>query len=624
MNHNELAKQIYNYIGGKENMIRLEHCATRLRFNLKDDTLAQTKQIEQLEGVVSVINKGGQYQVVIGTEVVEVFQAFMKLGNFETNSQEPEENKSLINRILDTISGIFFPIVPALAGAGMLKALLSLLSVTNMVVPTSQSYQMLNFMGDALFYFLPIIVAASAAKKLNVNMYVAMAIGAMLLHPTFISMAAGAKETATSIHLFGLPIAPVSYTSSVIPIILAIWFMSYLEPIVDRYMFKPIRLFMTPLLSMLLVGIASFVVLGPLGYYLGAALGAGIDFINQFASWIVPLLVGAFTPLMVMTGMHYGLIPLGINQLAISGIDTIAGPGMLVSNIAQGGASLAVAFKTKNTNLKSLASSAGISAVCGITEPAMYGISLRYKKPLIAAMIGGGLGGLFLGVMQVGRYAQVAPGIFALPSFIGSTGMNNFFYACIGSVIAFCTAFLISYLLGVDETPEDKKMEKEISTVINNEILFAPLQGKSIPLTQVNDPLFSNGTMGKGAAIIPSDGKLYAPIDGTIRMVFETGHAIGMISEQGSEILIHVGMDTVELKGAHFHPKVTCDMHVKKGDVLLEFDLEAITKLGYDCTTPMIITNANPSTNLQIITQGSIEPGNEFFVISSEKREVIK
>lgn len=621
MNYDELAKNIYHYVGGNENMIRLEHCATRLRFNLKDDTLAQTKQIEQLEGVVSVINKGGQYQVVIGSDVVEVFQAFQKLGKFETTTVEQQETKSMINRILDTISGIFFPIVPALAGAGMLKALLSLLSVTNIVSPASQSYQMLNFMGDALFYFLPIIVAASAAKKLNVNMYVAMAIGAMLLHPAFISMAAGAKEAGTSMQIFGLPIAPVSYTSSVIPIILAIWFMSYIEPIVDRHMFKPIRLFMTPLLSMLLVGIASFVVLGPLGYYLGAALGTGIDYINQFASWIVPLLVGAFTPLMVMTGMHYGLIPLGINQLAISGIDTIAGPGMLVSNIAQGGASLAVAFKTKNTNLKSLASSAGISAVCGITEPAMYGISLRYKKPLIAAMIGGGLGGLFLGIMQVGRFAQVAPGIFALPSFIGSSGMNNFFYACIGSVIAFCTAFLISYFLGVDEVPSEDKMKKETSIIMKDEVLYAPLQGKSIPLSQVNDPLFSSGTMGKGAAIIPSDGKLYAPIDGTIRMVFETGHAIGMVSEQGSEILIHVGMDTVELKGMHFDPKVTCDMHVKKGDVLLEFDLEAITKLDYDCTTPVIITNANPNSDVQIITQGNIESGNEFFVVS-EKKEV--
>lgn len=282
---------------------------------------------------------------------------------------------------------------------------------------------------------------------------------------------------------------------------------------------------------------------------------------------------------------------------------------------------MAVAFKTKNTNLKSLASSAGISAVCGITEPAMYGISLRYKKPLIAAMIGGGLGGLFLGIMQVGRYAQVAPGIFALPSFIGSSGMNNFFYACIGSVIAFCTAFLISYFLGVDEVPSEDKMKKETSIIMKDEVLYAPLQGKSIPLSQVNDPLFSSGTMGKGAAIIPTDGKLYAPIDGTIRMVFETGHAIGMVSEQGSEILIHVGMDTVELKGMHFDPKVTCDMHVKKGDVLLAFDLEAITKLGYDCTTPVIITNANPNSDVQIIRQGNIESGNEFFVVS-EKNEV--
>lgn len=597
INYKELAVLILKYVGGKENVISLEHCATRLRFNLKDDTFAQTKEIEKLQGVVSVINKGGQYQVVIGNQVVEVFAELIKLDDFSTTQSNDSEKKGVINSILDTISGIFFPIVPALAGAGMLKALLSLLSVTKMVEPTSQSYQILSFMGDALFYFLPVVVAVSAAKKLKVNQYVAMAIAAMLIHPTFISMASSAKETGELLNLFGLPISPVTYTSSVIPIILAIWFMSYVEPFVDKYMFKPIRIFMTPLLSMLIVGIASFVILGPLGYYCGTALGALIDTINQYASWLVPLVVGACIPLMVMTGMHYGLIPIGINQLATSGIDTIAGPGMLVSNIAQGGASLAVAFKTKNINIKSLATSAGISAVCGITEPAMYGVSLRFKKPLIAAMAGGGAGGLFLGIMNVGRYAQVAPGIFALPSFIGADGMNNFIYACIGSVLAFIVAFIISYILGIEEPIEETSIRQK---KISDHIIYSPLKGTQLPLDQVNDSVFASGSMGQGTAIVPNDGKLYAPVDGTISMLFPTCHAIGIQSDNGAEILIHIGMDTVELKGEYFKTHIKQGAAVKKGDLLIEFDLQAIKQLGYDVTTPIILTNTAQFSEISI------------------------
>lgn len=606
MNQKELAAMILNHVGGEKNIVSLEHCATRLRFNLKDDTIAQTKKIEQMPGVVSVINKGGQYQIVIGNEVIEVFQELRKLGDFNSNDVQQNESKSMINKVLDTISGIFFPIVPALAGAGMLKAVLSLLSVTKILEPASQSYQILNFMGDALFYFLPVVVAASAAKKLKVNPYVAMAIAAMLIHPTFITMAATAKESGALLHLFGLPISPVTYTSSVIPIILAIWFMSYVEPFVDQHMFKPIRIFMTPLLSMFIVGIASFVILGPIGYYCGAALGSMIDFINQYASWLVPLLVGTFTPLLVMTGMHYGLIPLGINQLATSGIDTVAGPGMLVSNIAQGGAALAIAFKTKNINLKSLATSAGISAVCGITEPAMYGISLRFKKPLIAAMIGGGAGGLFLGIMNVGRYAQVAPGIFALPSFVNEQGMTNFIYACIGVGISFVTAFLVSYVLGVEEPVEETTPS---TTKHTDHTIFSPLNGTCIPLDQIKDPVFASGSMGQGMAILPTEGKLYAPVDGIISMVFPTGHAIGIQSDQGAEILLHIGMDTVELKGQYFHTKVSQGAHVNKGDLLVEFDLQAIQQHDYDITTPIIITNATQYANISITGEGAVASG---------------
>lgn len=615
MTEKELASTLLMLVGGKQNIVAVEHCMTRLRFNLKDSSQADTQKILNIQGIISVVDKGGQYQIVIGNTVKDVYKEFIKLGDFQ-NNEISDEKKGIVNKILDTISGIFIPIVPALAGAGMLKALLALLTMLKVVAPDSQTYQFLNFMGDSVFYFMPIIIAASASKKFHVNQFVAMGIGAILMHPTFMNMIAVAKESQTGLEIFGLPVSLVSYSSSVIPIILAIWFMSYVEPITDRYMPKSIRIFMTPLITMLVVGIATLVAIGPLGNICGQLLGDAIGMLNHYVSWLVPLLVGTFTPLMVMTGMHYGLIPIGINLLATTGFDTVAGPGMMVSNIAQGGASLAVAFRCKNTEIKSLAASAGISAVCGITEPAMYGISLRFKKPLIAAMIGGGAAGLFIGIMGVGRYAQVSPGLFALPSFLGEKGISNLIYAIIGCAIAFIVSFIISFILGIDEPKEDVKLNEQKEIKLDDEEIFAPLKGQVISLDKVNDSVFSSGSLGKGMAIIPSEGKIYAPADGTISAFFETGHAIGVTSKHGAEILIHVGIDTVNLKGKYFYPKVKQNEQVKKGELLLEFDLNKMKEEGYDCTTMIIVTNSQQYTSVQPVKIDEADKNKELMILT--------
>ncbi|MCH4287530.1 MULTISPECIES: beta-glucoside-specific PTS transporter subunit IIABC [Bacillota] len=615
MTEKELASTLLMLVGGKQNIVAVEHCMTRLRFNLKDSSQADTQKILNIQGIISVVDKGGQYQIVIGNTVKDVYKEFIKLGDFQ-NNEISDEKKGIVNKILDTISGIFIPIVPALAGAGMLKALLALLTMLKVVAPDSQTYQFLNFMGDSVFYFMPIIIAASASKKFHVNQFVAMGIGAILMHPTFMNMIAVAKESQTGLEVFGLPVSLVSYSSSVIPIILAIWFMSYVEPITDRYMPKSIRIFMTPLITMLVVGIATLVAIGPLGNICGQLLGDAIGMLNHYVSWLVPLLVGTFTPLMVMTGMHYGLIPIGINLLATTGFDTVAGPGMMVSNIAQGGASLAVAFRCKNTEIKSLAASAGISAVCGITEPAMYGISLRFKKPLIAAMIGGGAAGLFIGIMGVGRYAQVSPGLFALPSFLGEKGISNLIYAIIGCAIAFIVSFIISFILGIDEPKEDVKLNEQKEIKLDDEEIFAPLKGQVISLDKVNDSVFSSGSLGKGMAIIPSEGKIYAPADGTISAFFETGHAIGVTSKHGAEILIHVGIDTVNLKGKYFYPKVKQNEQVKKGELLLEFDLNKMKEEGYDCTTMIIVTNSQQYTSVQSVKIDEADKNKELMILT--------
>lgn len=456
MDYRETATRILEKVGGKDNVVSVGHCATRLRFVLKSEEKADADSIKQIKGIIGVVNKGGQFQVIIGGEVTDVFRELMKLAEFETSQDSGAEKgakdkKGFIGSALETIAGIFFPTIASLTGCGMLQALLALLVFLKVVDTSSQTYIILKLMGDAAFYFLPIILAVSAAKKFRCNEYLAAAVGGILIHPNFVSLVNTAKETGEGLYFAGLPVNLASYASSVIPIILIVWFMSYIERGVEKIVPKSLRMILVPLLTLIVVGPAGILLIGPVGYIAGDYLAAFINWLNHTAPWLVPMLVGTFTPLMVMCGMHYGLIPLGVSMLASTGYDTVAGPGMLVSNIAQGAASLGVAFRAKNKELKSLASSVGITAVCGITEPAMYGISLRYKKPLYAAMIGGGVGGLFLGIFGVGRYAQAAPGLLALPSYIGGDSLKIFYLACIGSAIAFIVSFVVSFALGVDE-----------------------------------------------------------------------------------------------------------------------------------------------------------------------------
>lgn len=456
--YNVLGKKILELVGGQENVISLVHCATRLRFNLKDDTLAKTDELKASDGVLGVVLNGGQYQIIIGGDVNFVYDAINKITSFGVVEQEDtipldEKEKSRVSKVLDTIAGMFVPIVPVLAGGGMIKALIALFAMVGWMSKEGNTYQFLTILGDSIFYFLPVILAASAAKKFKVNQYSAMVIGASLISPTFITMVTTAREASTGLSFFNIPVTLATYSSSVIPIILAVWFMSFVEPLVDKYMPNVIRIFGTPMLTILIVGFVTFTIIGPIGTWLGDGLALIISFLDTYASWLVPTLVGAFTPLLVMTGMHYGLIPIGINMLATSGFDTVAGPGMMVSNIAQGGAALAASIKSKKATTKSLALSTGISAILGITEPVLYGVNLKLKKPLYAAMIGGAVAGLYLGIMHVGRYAQVAPSLLALPSFFaeGSAGMTNLINAAIGCGISFVVSFIVELFLGVTE-----------------------------------------------------------------------------------------------------------------------------------------------------------------------------
>lgn len=407
MDYKQLAAVILEKVGGKENVDKVLHCATRLRFTLKDVDKADTDALKKTKGVLSVINAGGQYQVVIGPDVPQVYQEVVALGNFEiakpvdAPADEPKKKQSKLSSVLEYIASMFQPIIPAITGAGLLKALMALGTVTGLLDSASQTYIILNAIADSAFYFLPILLGSSAAKTFKCNQYVAMALGGVLVYPGFVDLINAAKDAGTSVSLFGLPVTLASYSSSVVPILLGVWFMSVIEHAVQKISPKAVKFFTVPLASLLAAGVVTILALGPIG----------------------------------------------INNLATAGFDTVVGPGMLTSNVAQGAAGLAVGLRTRNKDTKQLAMSAGLTGVLGITEPVLYGVNLKFIYPLISAMIGGGVGGLYLGITGVGRYASGSPGLLVLPAYIGGDSMANLVNACIGTVIAMVVSFVVCYVL---------------------------------------------------------------------------------------------------------------------------------------------------------------------------------
>lgn len=626
MDYKQLANKILTEVGGEANIKGLGHCATRLRFNLKDDSVPNTDDLKNTPGIMGVVSKGGQYQVIIGSDVGSVYKEILEeapeiAGG--SKEEEGEDDRKIVEKVIDTITGIFTPILPAITAAGMLQAVLSILVVFNLVSEESQTYQVVEFMADAGFYFLPVLLAVSAAQKFKTNMYLAVMIGGILLHPNFIEMVGMVEETG-GINVFGLPVTPATYGSSVIPIILAVWFMSYVEPLADRVSPKAIKFFSKPLLVIAIVGLAAIVLIGPIGHVISDGISTGLEFLDNLAPWLVPTLLGAFTPLLVATGTHYGIVPIGINNRLMQGYDSTIYSGMLASNVAQGAASLAVGFKSKDSTIKQLASTAGLTGLFGITEPALYGVNLRFKTPLYAAMIGGGLGGLYGGFTRARNYAGGSPGLLTLPAFIGENTLQHFYNAIITAVIAIGVAFVVSYLIYKDPVEEEdtlvsegeelNRSNKEMGSAAvekKEETLVAPMQGEVLDLVQVQDGMFSEEILGKGVAIKPTEGTVKSPIEGTISALFDSKHAVGITTDSGMEILIHVGIDTVQLDGEGYEYHVEKGQRVTKGDLLLDVDLDFLESKGYDTVTPVVITNATEYGDILNLEGSSVEIGDQ-------------
>lgn len=589
MNYKDLATNILKLVGGKENVVSVTHCMTRLRFNLKDVNNANSEEIKKLQGVQGVVNKNGQFQIIIGTNVNHVCDEIHKLGSFGENesSDSGDKETGIINKVLGAITAIFTPIIPALAGSGMIKAVLALLKVFGLVDPGTQTYIYLTFVADTIFYFLPVILAFSAAKRFKCSPYIAAVLGATLLHPSFQALSA-----EPSVHFFGIPITMVSYASSVVPILLIVLAQSYIEKFAKKISPNSVKVFLVPLITILVTSLIGFAILGPLGNIVGRGIAVGMNFINDRAGWLIPLIMGTFTPFFVMTGMHYTFAPIQQIQYATLGYGTILGPGMLASNIAQATSALVVSLKTKNKDLKQLGLSSSITAYMGITEPALYGVNFKLKKPLYAAMIGGGVAGLYAGITGIRTYASATAGFAAIPVYL-SDDFSNVMNACITIVISIVVTTIATLILGFkDIENKEEKIEEESSSIVGELTVKSPIAGEIIPLSEVKDEVFSKEIMGKGVAVLPGEGKVYAPFDGTVEAILKSKHAVGLKSNDGLEILIHVGMDTVELEGKHFTAHVEMGSTVKKGDLLLEFDKEAIKNAGYEIVTPIIVTNS--------------------------------
>lgn len=605
MNYQKLAQSIVKNIGGSGNIQQVTNCATRLRFVLKDNTIVNEGVLKKTQGVMGTTKSGGQFQIIIGTEVPKVKKEVENILGDDFKETKSTAKDGFVNKILGVLSGSITPMIPALTGAGLMKAFMALFVTLGFISKTDDLYIILNFIADSAFYFMPIIVAYGAAKKFNCNSVLAMVVAGVLIHPNFVQLV----TDGTPITFMGMNIQLVKYGSTIIPAILSTWVMSYIENISEKFIPKFLKYFFKPLVVIAITSIISILFLAPLGNIIGNVVATAITSLNAFGTWIIPTVIGGIFPLLIMTGMHWSLAPIWLESIAVTGSEILLGPGSLASNIAQGAASLCVSMKTKDKELKQIASSAGFTALMGITEPAMFGVTVKYKGVLASVMCGGLVGGFFAGITGVVRYAAGGAGIALLPCFIGENPMNVV-YAILTMVISFIVTFTCTWFFGFkktyDNTQDTIKNTKNAETV-SERVISAPLEGKVIPLTEVPDETFAQKIMGDGAAIIPSVGKVYSPVNGEIIMIFDTLHAIAIKSEEGLEILIHVGLDTVKLNGKYFKSNIKQGDKVNKGQLLLEFDNEKIKELGYNTVTPIIITNTNDYSKITVTKNNSLK-----------------
>ncbi|AQL53636.1 beta-glucoside-specific PTS transporter subunit IIABC [Enterococcus faecalis] len=623
MDYQAIAKEILKDVGGKDNIVDVTHCYTRLRFVLKDTKQANKEALLQTEGVISVVESGGQYQVVLGNKVAHVYNALEPLlAQQLTTKTSTKEKNSLGNRILNTVAAIFTPIVPAIAASGMLKGILAIaVMVANNFYQVDlkplNTYIILSAASDALFYFMPVILGYSAAKVFKTNEYIAMVIGATLCYPTIVSL----MTEKSAVTLFGLHVTKANYVSTVIPIILAIFMLAYVQRFLEKVIPEVLKIIMVPTLSLLLMIPATLLLFGPIGIY----LGDGVNWLYYYIMNLSPILLGGFIGgiwcVLVIFGAHRGLVPIGINDVARTGRQNLlAFAG--AANFSQAGAAFGVFVRTKNKDLKAVAASATVTALFGITEPAIYGANLRLKKPMIYAVASGAAGGALMGWGGSYGTAFANQGLLTIPVY-AEAGTKAFICYLLGCGIAFFGAFLLTIFLGFNDLPLDESRQEpslKTETVKEKQRIQAPVQGQLVSLDQINDEVFASQQMGKTLAIYPTEEQIVSPGNGQVTALYPTHHAIGLKLDNGAEILLHIGINTVELKGRGFETFVKVGERVRLGQKLLSFDKQIIQAAGYDPTVLVIVTNTAEMAVIETTKQTEITPQTNLFFMQVKEQ----
>lgn len=638
--YHELAKEIVKNVGGKENISGLVHCITRLRFTLKDEAKAKDDVLKAMEGVVTVMKSGGQYQVVIGNHVPEVFEDVMELIDLkEGDSSGGEEKKGrLLDRAIDVVSGIFQPILGIMAACGMLKGLNTLFVALGLYSAECGGYLIINAAGDALFTFLPLFLGYTAAKKFGLKPMLGLAIGAAMCYPGIQAgtLSAGLEPmyslldgtmfaSPVYINFFGIPVISVDYTGTVIPVILAVWFASKCEKLFNKLIPDLVKFFFVPMLTLLVTLPVTVIFLGPIATFGSTLISEFTLMIRGFSPLLAGGIVGLTWQILVIFGMHWGFIPVYINNVMTLGYDNVMMP-FFACTFATSAVVLAIFFKTKDKKLREMAIPNFISGIFGVTEPAIYGILLPLKKPFIISCIAGGIGGAFYGHFNFRKFILGGMGIFELPNMMNPDGtMGNIIVAFAGIAISMVSGFVLTMLFYKDkpeavpvETVETAGAEPDAVAVKGKDekiVLVSPLKGKVLKLSEVKDEAFSSGVLGKGAAIEPEEGVLYAPADGTVSALFPTGHAIGLTTQTGLELLMHVGMDTVQLDGKGFQAFVETGDVVKQGQKLLAFDMELISEAGYSLATPVLVTNCDEFEQVEMTEAEKVQAGDSLLCV---------
>ena len=616
MNTKRLAEQILHCVGGEKNVDGLVHCATRLRFKIVDLQQVNQAGLEALDGVITVVRAAGQLQVVIGNRVSEVYREFGPISSLLNDNREQQaataDNQgSLLGRLVDVVASIFTPLLGAMAAAGVLKGALAIVIAAGWMQTSQSEYIILQAASDSLFYFLPLLLAITSARKFGANVFVAVSLAGALVYPSIQTLFDSGRE----VMFWGIPVVMMKYTSSVLPIILSVWVMSYLERFLNSRFHESVRNILTPFFLLLIMVPLTLITIGPVSITVSEWVAHLFVSIYHFNPILASALFAALWQVFVIFGVHWGFVTLFINDLSVLGhsyLKAATGPAVF----SQSGALLAVMLRTRDKKMKALAGSSFIASLFGITEPGVYGVTLKLKKPFICAVIAAAMGGAVVGYAQSSAISMGMTSLLTVPIFYG----DGFMGFVIGCLLAFAASFVLTLVVGFKdaeaETAHAPAPAAPETLNVAGETIVMPLKGQLIALEAVDDKVFSSGVVGQGVAILPEEGALYSPVDGYVAHTFESGHAIGLRSDAGAEILIHIGIDTVQLQGEHFTLHVEEGQRIAAGQLLIEFNIEAIRQAGYQLVTPVVITNVEAYQRVAPLPVAQQQPGEPIIMLT--------